>query len=66
MVSTGAKLGARWNLPVNFVVRRAATPYVTTFAGLDRPWRELERHAPGMKHRDLALGGAYVVWGEIA
>ena len=47
VVSTGAKLGASWNLPVNFVVRRAARPYMTTFAGLDRPWRELERHLPG-------------------
>jgi ubiquinone/menaquinone biosynthesis C-methylase UbiE len=65
VASTGAKLGARWNLPVNVVVRRAARPFMTTFAGLDRPWRELERHAPGMEHRDMALGGAYVAWGAI-
>ena len=66
VVSVGGKLAASWNLPVNFFVRRAAKPYMTTFAGLDRPWRELERHTNGMQHRDRALGGAYVAWGEIA
>lgn len=61
----GAKLGARWNVIVNHFVRRAARRYITTFEGLDRPWRELERYTGPMKHRDLALGGAYVVSGEI-
>jgi ubiquinone/menaquinone biosynthesis C-methylase UbiE len=63
--SVGAKLGARWNLPVNFFVRRAAKPYVTTFDGLDRPWRYLERYAPNVKASDLALGGAYVASGLV-
>jgi SAM-dependent methyltransferase len=64
LASVGAKLGARWNLPVNFVVRRAARPYVSTFQGLDRPWRELERYA-AIQHRSLALGGAYLAWGQL-
>jgi ubiquinone/menaquinone biosynthesis C-methylase UbiE len=42
VASVGAKLGARWNVVVNFFVRRTARPYVTTFRGLDRPWRGLE------------------------
>ena len=50
---------------VNFLVRRVARPYVTTFSGLDRPWRELERHIGTMQHRRLVLGGAYVAWGMI-
>jgi ubiquinone/menaquinone biosynthesis C-methylase UbiE len=65
VASVGAKLGASWNVIVNFFVRRAARPYMTTFEGLDRPWRELEQHAGEMRHRDLAVGGAYVAWGRI-
>jgi ubiquinone/menaquinone biosynthesis C-methylase UbiE len=65
VASVGAKLGARWNVAVNFFVRRTARDYVTTFSGLDRPWRELERYTGPMEHRDLALGGAYLAWGVI-
>jgi ubiquinone/menaquinone biosynthesis C-methylase UbiE len=64
--SVGAKYAASWNFPVNFVVRRAARPFVTTFEGLERPWRELELYTQGMEHRSLALGGAYVAWGQAA
>jgi hypothetical protein len=40
---------------------------MTTFEGLDRPWRELERYTAGeMRSKSLALGGAYVAWGTIA
>ncbi len=62
---TGAKYAGRWNLPVNLVVRRMARPYMTTFAGLDRPWRGLERYAGEMRHRSHAFGGAYVAWGRM-
>ena len=63
--SVGAKFGARWNVVVNFFVRRSAAPYVTTFDGLDRPWRILERYMESIEIRDLALGGAYVASGRI-
>jgi ubiquinone/menaquinone biosynthesis C-methylase UbiE len=63
--SVGAKYGARWNVIVNLFVRRAARPYVTTFDGLDRPWRELERYTSGMPSKDLALGGAYIASGAV-
>jgi SAM-dependent methyltransferase len=65
VASAGAKLAGRWNFPVNFFVRRAARPFMTTFSGLDRPWRELERYTDGMRHDSFALGGAYVAWGRI-
>ena len=60
----GAKLAPRWNVPVNCFVRRAARPFMTTFRGLGRPWRELEKYAE-MRHETRALGGAYVAWGRI-
>jgi ubiquinone/menaquinone biosynthesis C-methylase UbiE len=63
--SVGAKFAKGWNPVVNFFVRRSARPYVTTFRGLDRPWRELERYAGEMQSEALALGGAYVAWGRV-
>jgi ubiquinone/menaquinone biosynthesis C-methylase UbiE len=58
--SVGAKLAGGWSPLVNFFVRRSARPYVTTFSGLDRPWRELEQYVHEFDVRSLALGGAYV------
>lgn len=63
---SGAKLAGPRQPLTNAVVRRMARPYMTTFRGLDRPWRELERHTSGMHVRPRALGGAYVAWGRIA
>jgi ubiquinone/menaquinone biosynthesis C-methylase UbiE len=62
VASVGAKLAPPWAFPVNFVVRRQARPYMTTFRGLDRPWRELERYTDEMRQYSMALGGAYVAW----
>jgi ubiquinone/menaquinone biosynthesis C-methylase UbiE len=60
VASVGAKLAGGWSPIVNFFVRRSARPYVTTFQGLDRPWRQLERYAGEFDVKSLALGGAYV------
>jgi SAM-dependent methyltransferase len=65
VASAGAKLAGRWNFVVNAAVRRSARPYMTTFRGLDGPWRELERYAEEMQHKSLAFGGAYVVSGRV-
>jgi hypothetical protein len=62
---TGAKLAGRFGPIVNYFVRRSARPYMTTFNGLDCPWRELERRIGPMRHKPLALGGAYVAWGSV-
>jgi ubiquinone/menaquinone biosynthesis C-methylase UbiE len=58
--SAGAKLAGGWSPLVNMFVRRSARPYTTTFSGLERPWRELERYAHEFDVKSLALGGAYV------
>jgi ubiquinone/menaquinone biosynthesis C-methylase UbiE len=63
--SAGGKLAARWNLPVNFVVRRAARPYISTFRNFDSPWRELERYVENLEIQQLAFGGAYVAWAQV-
>jgi ubiquinone/menaquinone biosynthesis C-methylase UbiE len=60
VASVGAKLAGGWSPLVNFFVRCSAKPYMTTFHGLDRPWRELERYVHEFDVKSLALGGAYV------
>jgi ubiquinone/menaquinone biosynthesis C-methylase UbiE len=65
VASTGAKYAKRWNPVVNFFVRRSARPYVSTFDGLERPWRELESYVTELDVRPLALGGAYVAGARI-
>ena len=65
VASVGAKLAGGWSPIVNYFVRRAARPYMTTFSGLDRPWRQLERYTGELKAKSLALGGAYVVSGVV-
>lgn len=65
VAAAGPKYASRWAVPVNLAVRRLARPYVTTFAGLERPWRHLERLVPGLEVESLALGGAYLAFGAI-
>ena len=65
-----ASFGAKWARGpaaplVNAIVRRIATPYVTTFAGFDEPWRLLAERIPDLQVEDVALGGAYVAWGRL-
>lgn len=63
--SVGAKWAPGWAVPVNIGVRLAARRFVTTFDGMDRPWRLLEPYTGNLRLERLALGGAYVAWGEI-
>lgn len=65
VASVGPKLGPKWALPANLLVRALARPYVTTFSGLERPWRLLDSHRTGLQVRPMALGGFYVAWDEI-
>jgi len=66
VASFGAKLGPRWAVPVNAFVRLKARSYITTFDGLDKPWRELERQLRPLEVRSVALGGAYIASGRAA
>jgi ubiquinone/menaquinone biosynthesis C-methylase UbiE len=59
----GAKWAARWNLPVNFYVRRLARRYVTTFAGFEAPWRHLAEYLDSLTVDQVGLGGAYIASG---
>jgi demethylmenaquinone methyltransferase/2-methoxy-6-polyprenyl-1,4-benzoquinol methylase len=66
VASVGGKLAGGWSPLVNFVVRRQARAYMTTFRGLARPWRELERYCTDIETKSLALGGAYIAVGTVS
>jgi demethylmenaquinone methyltransferase/2-methoxy-6-polyprenyl-1,4-benzoquinol methylase len=59
----GAKWAARWNLPVNLYVRRLSRRYVTTFEGLEAPWRNLAEYLDSLTVDEVAFGGAYIASG---
>jgi len=65
VVAAGAKLGPRWALPTNLLVRAISRRYVTTLEGLDRPWDRLEGLVPDLRVESLMLGGTYVAWGNL-
>lgn len=64
VAASGSKLLPGWLAPVNALVRSINAPYLTTFAGLDRPWRHLAEYAPDLKIRVPLWGAGYVAWGR--
>jgi len=63
---SGSKLFPAWLAPANVVVRRINAPYVTTFAGMRRPWRYLVEYVPGLRIRPALWGAGYLAWGRYA
>ena len=59
----GSKLLPWWLAPLNAHVRRINAPYMTTFDGLDRPWRHLLRYVPGLQRQSALFGAGYLAWG---
>jgi ubiquinone/menaquinone biosynthesis C-methylase UbiE len=64
VASLGAKWAPRWALPVNLAVWLTARRYVTTFQGFDQPWALLAEYVPDLEVTSVALGGAYIAWGQ--
>ncbi len=63
---SGSKLLPWWLAPVNAIVRRINAPYVTTFAGMRRPWRYLIEYVPDLRIRAALWGAGYVAQGRYA
>ena len=56
-----------WGWPVNCFNLYRARRYLTTYAGLDRPWRLLEARGADLRETDTALwGSAYITVGRLA
>jgi demethylmenaquinone methyltransferase/2-methoxy-6-polyprenyl-1,4-benzoquinol methylase len=44
VAATGGKWAAPWLWPLNLLVYQVHAPYVSSFTGFDRPWRNLHAH----------------------
>ena len=66
VAASGSRLYPAWLAPVNAIVRRINAPYVTTFAGMRRPWRYLIDYVPDLRVRPALWGAGYVASGRVA
>lgn len=64
VAASGSKLLPRWLKPANALVRRINAPYLTTFAGLRRPWYRLAEYVPDLDVRTALWGAGYVAHGH--
>jgi arsenite methyltransferase len=64
VAASGSKLLPRWLEPANVLVRRINAPYVTTFAGLRRPWHRLAEYVPDLDVRTALWGAGYIASGH--
>jgi trans-aconitate methyltransferase len=60
--------GGKWAAPMmvamNLMVRTLHAPYVRSFSGFDRPWRNLERLIDDVQVREMAFGSGYIMTGR--
>jgi SAM-dependent methyltransferase len=64
VVASGLRWAPRWALAVNAGVYMAARRSITTLAGLEQPWRELERQLGPMRNTSRLLGAVYIAHGQ--
>jgi ubiquinone/menaquinone biosynthesis C-methylase UbiE len=64
VAASGSKFLPWWLAPANAAVRRINAPYVTTFAGMRRPWRYLIEYVPDLRIHSALWGAGYVAYGR--
>jgi demethylmenaquinone methyltransferase/2-methoxy-6-polyprenyl-1,4-benzoquinol methylase len=62
----GGKWGPAWAIGLNASVLALHAPYVSDFAGFDRPWVHLADRVTDLDVRELAMGTGYVAAGRLA
>jgi len=62
----GIKHPPAWLFPLRLWRLLKARPYVTTFRGLDEPWRELRAYLASLEVRPVLLGTNYLAHGRLA
>jgi hypothetical protein len=60
----GGKWASPWLVAVNMQARILHAPYVRSFDGFDRPWRQLEPLIEDVQLREVAFGSGYVLTGR--
>lgn len=61
----GMKYAPWWLAPLNALVRARARPYMTTFAGLEAPWRPLLAYLERFEWKSVHFGTGYVGHGVV-
>jgi len=61
----GMKYAPWWLAPLNPLVRARARPYMTTFAGLEAPWRPLLAYVERFAWQSVHFGTGYVGHGVV-
>jgi hypothetical protein len=60
--------GGKWAAPMmvalNSMVGMLHAPYVRSFSGFDRPWRQLEPMVEDVQVDEMAFGSGYVMTGR--
>ena len=64
VAAAGSKLLPWWLAPANWYVRHINAPYMTTFAGLGRPWHGLKVYVPDLAVEPALWGAAYLAHGR--
>lgn len=64
VVASGLRWAPRWALAVNTGVYLAARRSITTLAGLEKPWRELERQLGPMRSTSRLFSAVYIAHGQ--
>jgi SAM-dependent methyltransferase len=64
VAATGGKWPAAWTWPLSAWVANLHAPFITDFAGFDRPWRAMLEFAPDLQVRELGFGAGYIAVGH--
>ena len=64
VAATGGKWPAPWAWPLAAWVANLHAPFITDFAGFDRPWRAMLEFAPDLEVRELGFGAGYIAVGH--
>lgn len=63
VVAAGGKWADPWLIPLNLAVLAIHAPFVTTFAGFDRPWSQLARRLDDVTVEEVLWGTGFVLTG---
>ena len=61
----GMKYLPWWLAPINIVVRAKASPYMTTFEGLEKPWDLALPYLSEFEWHSELFGIGYIGWGRV-
>ena len=65
VAAVGGKWAPPWAIAVNAGVLALHAPYVSDFAGFDRPWAPLAERVPDLAVEEVAMGGGYLAAGNV-